>query len=271
MSDQIFRTTPVPNYQTCLYTLSIRGGNGLAELVSYTFPISPQSIRKDRRALSNIYDTQGSALNQGVSRQVDSYGLTPPMYVIEGTTGWQKHSSDGMSLTGLQSIQQLQQLLAQYAALSQAQQAITQIATNGVSLPTSILGYNSVPGLSSIGGAIANYFVPDGSAQATGQSIGASIAAQAAQIVLEFYVYFSDEYWVVEPIGPQTIRQSADRPLLTYYRFQWAAIRPVGNAIFGAIDALAALTDVPALSSLASLGNTLNSGLSLYGLSGRAY
>ena len=264
--DQQFRTTPLPNQQNALYTLSIRGGGGLINLVSFTFPITPQSIRKSYRALSNAFDTRGNALQLGVNRQIDAYGNTPPNYVIEGTTGWQKHAADGMDLTGLESIQQLQQLLAQYAVLSQAANAVVPFTGQTVSQLTSSAG-------ASAGAAVTNALGVSSVFGQTisGSAIGAALGAAAVQFQLEFYDYFSDEYWVVEPMGEQVIHQSADRPLLTYYRLGWAAVKPVGNPIFGAIDELASILNIPGLSAFAGLTDTLGAGLSLYGLNGRAY
>jgi hypothetical protein len=47
---------------------------------------------------------------------------------------------------------------------------------------------------------------------------------------LEYYDYFTEEFWTVVPIGPQIVRQDAARPLLFNYAFRFAAIGgPVGE------------------------------------------
>ena len=55
---------------------------------------------------------------------------------------------------------------------------------------------------------------------------------------LEFYDYFRLQFWAIEPIGPQVFRQSADRPVLMYFSFRWAAIQAVSMPIAGEADAL---------------------------------
>ena len=46
-----------------------------------------------------------------------------------------------------------------------------------------------------------------------------------------------DQFWVVEPVGPQVFRMGSDRPTLVYYRFRWAAVRPAGVPVLGLADA----------------------------------
>lgn len=147
------------------------------EISTYTFPLSPSALRVERSSVSSFSDTQGPVLTQGVTRVMDTYGLAPPVFTIEGTTGWDLHSTDGYSLTGLQSMQQLAQFLATYADLNQIQRAA------------------GIPYLYS----------------------------------LEFYDYFTSNFWKVEPVGPQIFQQDAARPQLVYYRFRWAATIPAGG------------------------------------------
>jgi hypothetical protein len=164
---QSFSTVKVPNTRLALYTLSIRSpGHSSLSFFTYTFPISPGALRKAPTAMSAIYDTSGPVLKNGVKRDVDSFGLTPPMYTLEGTTGWDRHQTDGLIFTGLQSIQQLQYLISLYAQLNQAQKQ-----ANNPSLYT-----------------------------------------------MEFYDYFNQEFWQVEPMGEMEISQSERAPTLQYYR-----------------------------------------------------
>jgi hypothetical protein len=122
---QMFRTLPVGmGVLPCLYQLSIRApGPSAVDIATYTFPLSPTQIRQDRSSLSTFTDVQGPPSSQGVTRVMDTYGLAPPVFTIEGTTGWDYHSADGYILTGTQSIQLLQKFLAQYATLNQQQRA----------------------------------------------------------------------------------------------------------------------------------------------------
>ena len=122
---QIFRTQPVPATLPAFYQLSIRApGGSLLEIATYTFAISPSQLRYEPGGMSRFADVQGTAAQgnpTGVARIMDTYGLSPPMISIEGTTGWDRHQTDGYVLTGIQSIQFLQAFLQRYAALNQAQ------------------------------------------------------------------------------------------------------------------------------------------------------
>lgn len=175
-TQQSFRQGMVPNVQQALYALSIRApGASALPFSTYTFPMSPQSVQKTFTSMSTVYDVPGSAAYNGVVRQVDIFGTSPVTYVLEGSTGWNRHSTDNFLYTGLQSIQTLQALLSEYAQLNQ------QLIQAG----NSIL------------------------------------------YTLEFYDYFSQEFWQVEPIGPQWINQDASQPLYTKYKFVLAGIQHV--------------------------------------------
>jgi len=118
---QQFRTQAVPNNQLTLYSLAIRApGQAFGLISGYTFPISPGNIRKEFTALTNFYDVAGDPSQQGVQRIIDMYGDTPVLYTIEGTTGWKFHSTDGFSMTGLDSIRALESVFAQFAQLNQS-------------------------------------------------------------------------------------------------------------------------------------------------------
>ena len=117
-----FLTIKTPNFRQALYMLSIRAPEPpYLPVDTFIFPISPERIRKAPSAMSAIYDTAGAPISAGVQRQVDSYGIAPPVYEIEGTTGWDRHLTDGFLLTGQQAIQRLQQMLMRYAELNQIQ------------------------------------------------------------------------------------------------------------------------------------------------------
>ena len=211
MAGQSFRTTPAPNLQAALYQVAIVASAGplsglgsLAAYATYTFPLSPQHLRYERSALSSYFDTQGPASKLGVTRVVDTYGLTPPNILVEGTTGWDYHDTDGGIITGLQSVQLLKQFLDTYAQLNQQQRA----------------------------------------------------AGNTQLYQLEFYDFFSGEFWQVEPVGPQVFRQAADRPLLTYYLFRWAGVKSVSAPVLGSADALLAVFGTPAAAAAGTMATT---------------
>ena len=170
----------------------------------------------ERSSLSSFSDTRGPASSQGVTRVVDTYGLAPPVYTIEGTTGFDRHLSDGYVLTGLESMQLLAQFLAQYATLNRRQQQ----------------------------------------------------AGNSNTYALEFYDYVTDNFWVVEPVGPQVFRQGNDRPTLVYYRFRWAAVRPAGVPLLGLIDALAGTLGTSTAQAAINAASSLGGFLTAYGPAG---
>jgi hypothetical protein len=205
--------------QPVSYQLSIRApGQTFTEFATYTFPLSPASLQVEPSAVSSFRDTRGPSSTQGVTRVLDSYGLAPPIFRIEGTTGWDRHATDGYILTGLQSMQLLKQFLSKYEQLNQMQVA----------------------------------------------------AGQSQLYSLEFYDYFSLQFWQIQPIGPQIYRQASDRPLLTYYRFRWAAIRPAGLPILGLADALANTLATPAQQAAINAARTVGATLVAYGPAGIA-
>lgn len=214
--NQNFSTTKVPNLRLALYTLSIRSpGFAQTSFMTYTFPISPASIRKTPVAMSMIYDTAGPPATGGVARTVDSYGMSPVTYLIEGTTGWDRHQTDGMIFTGLQSIQQIEFMLNLYAALNQQQKQ----------------------------------------------------ANNPALYTLEFYDYFNEEYWQVEPVGPQEIRQSERAPTLQYYSFRLPGVQPVSAPLISDIfaDQVQQLFIAGSSAAAETVAGAINSVLAGYG------
>jgi hypothetical protein len=119
---QSFRNKPVPNLRLALYVLVVRGPQAPYPLLhSYIFPISPQNLKISLNYLTNYYDVSSTTFPLGVTRQIDSYGQAPPIYSIDGTTGWQLHGTDGYSATGWESMSDLKTILIQYTAGNQAQ------------------------------------------------------------------------------------------------------------------------------------------------------
>lgn len=126
LGSQTFDTTSVINTRLALYTLSIRQPSPpYTAINSYTFPLTPASISKEVVAMNNPFDFAGPAVNAGVKRQIDLFGLAPPIYTLQGTTGWKLHSADNYTYNGVDSILAVQNILAQYATVN------TQIAQAG--------------------------------------------------------------------------------------------------------------------------------------------
>jgi hypothetical protein len=214
---QQFRTRDAQVAQSALYQLSIRApSNSWADLATFTFPLSPLMLRTDRPALSSYSDTQGPAKTQGVTRIVDTYGLAPPVFTIEGTTGWDYHATDGYVLTGLQSISLLSAFLQRYTTLNIQQR----------------------------------------------------VAGNKDLYALEFYDYFLQQFWQIEPIGPQGIRQSADRTKLVFYRFRWAAVQPVGVPVLGEIDSLLGAMTTPVAAAAITAAESIGAMLVAYSPAG---
>lgn len=204
---QQFRTKDVGDYAPALYQVSIRApGEAYAEVATYTFPITPTQLRVERNSMTTFSDTQGPAILQGVARIFDVYGYTPPIFTIEGTTGWDRHASDGYILTGLQSMQLLQQFIERYKTLNEIQRES------------------------------GNPFL----------------------YALEFYDYFSNNFWQIEPVGRQGFRQGNDRTKLVFYRFVWAGVQPVGMPLLGEADALLTTFATPAATAAIAAVRTLN-------------
>jgi hypothetical protein len=191
---QTFQNIPLPNTKLALYRLSIRAPGGSQQATQdYTFPLSPQSINQEFDAKSNVYDVAGSSSTAGVTRVADLYGNSAVTYVIEGTTGWQQHSTDNYQYTGMQSIAAIVALINSFAA-----QNAQQLQNNSSDVYT-----------------------------------------------MEFYDYFSDQYWQVIPIGKQVVKQDAQRPLLFYYSFRFAGIMNLNSP-------QTQTTDDPVLNTLSS-------------------
>lgn len=81
---------------------------------------------------------------------------------------------------------------------------------------------------------------------------------------LEFYDYFTGDFWQVVPIGPQTVMQDAQRPLLFYYDFTLAGVKnltdPITDSTDDPVQSALSVSTSQAVSTLnTSLTSTLNS------------
>lgn len=119
---QQFRNIPIPNFKPAIYALAIRAPTPPFVLVDgYTFPLSPEMLRKEFTSMSSRRDVQGDLTNYGVQRIIDKYGMTPVSYLIQGTTGFQFHGADGYLLSGVESLIAIEALLKEYEYLNQVQ------------------------------------------------------------------------------------------------------------------------------------------------------
>lgn len=119
---QTFRNKPVVNRKPAVYQLVVREPEPSQAIVtSFVFPISPSGIRRRSMSVANVYDVAGSFKEEGVHRIIDEYGNTPPTFVIVGTTGWQRHGSDGYRFTGLEAYRELRKVFVFYATLNAGQ------------------------------------------------------------------------------------------------------------------------------------------------------
>lgn len=89
---------------------------------------------------------------------------------------------------------------------------------------------------------------------------------------LEWFDYFRNQFWIVEPIGPQTTWQDANRPLLVNYRLLFAAAAPVGtvDVLLHGVDALANVLATPAQQAALTAAQTLGAIAVAYGPTGIA-
>ena len=128
-------TAPISRFSPYLYTgLPTQGGLSIFRIAvydgtninqikySWTFPISPQMYTRSVVNMSNYYDVAGNDVNGGVKRIVDQYGVSPPIWTFKGTTGYQYHLTDGVQMSGMQSILALFEIIRQYG-VDQAQHA----------------------------------------------------------------------------------------------------------------------------------------------------
>lgn len=121
VAGQQFRNVGLANLRPAVYSLTMRGGDG--SVSKFRFPLSPRSVRRQYMAMGNFYDVAGSPKQGGVNRIVDIYGNSPYIFTIEGTTGWQLHSTDGGLSPGIDALNALQTLLGSYAEANQVAQA----------------------------------------------------------------------------------------------------------------------------------------------------
>ncbi len=122
-TNQTFGVQYVANTLKPIYVLTmVSPSMGANVQINYVLPISPQSLTIQRKSLSAWYETQGSSNQQYVNRIIDLYGLTPMIFTIRGTTGFNRYSNTGYSSTGIELMKQLQKILEDYFSSVQSSQ-----------------------------------------------------------------------------------------------------------------------------------------------------
>lgn len=81
---------------------------------------------------------------------------------------------------------------------------------------------------------------------------------------LEFYDYFSSDFWRVVPLGRQGIIQSASAPQLVSYRFQFVGYESLIQPIIAGIDTALAPLEQTVDSGISGLSSTLVTTLGAY-------
>ncbi len=113
-----YRTKLAGPLPPALYAIAIRSGTPpFIPYFVWIFPLSPSMLRVERGGMANMYDVAGNALNAGVQRIVDTYGFSPPIFTVQGSTGVNRHSVDRYLYTGLESALVIQGALEQYFSI----------------------------------------------------------------------------------------------------------------------------------------------------------
>lgn len=84
---------------------------------------------------------------------------------------------------------------------------------------------------------------------------------------LEFYDYFNNEFWQIEPIGRQGILQDSGQPLWQRYRFVFAGVKRVDAPIFSSLaDPIGQLLNKGSSAVMSSVSGNITSVLSSFGI-----
>jgi len=81
---------------------------------------------------------------------------------------------------------------------------------------------------------------------------------------LEFYNYYSGEFYQVVPIGPQGISQDSNRPQLLNYQFKWVAVSNLAAPLAAAADAVIGAISGPISAGVSALGTSISNTVSAY-------
>lgn len=96
---------PGSSSRSAQYILNKYSSTKPVKATTFVFPVSPQNSKIERNSLVNWFETQASSnpsarLSQDITRIIDAYGLTPPIFTVSGTTGYNKYQADNFQKTG---------------------------------------------------------------------------------------------------------------------------------------------------------------------------
>ncbi len=100
--------------------LRLIDGKSKSTLREFLFAVTPQSLALVRHPLTSVYYTAGDSSTGGVSTVADVYGMTPPVWTIQGTPGIQSHSAVSSTTNrrivtnGRQALEELKAFLIDY-------------------------------------------------------------------------------------------------------------------------------------------------------------
>ncbi len=100
--------------------LRLVDGKSGAIIREFLFAITPQSLTLNRIPLSSVYYTSGGANTGGINAVADVYGMSTPVWSLQGTPGAQPHtaisSTTGAQITteGQQALSELRDFMMEY-------------------------------------------------------------------------------------------------------------------------------------------------------------
>lgn len=81
---------------------------------------------------------------------------------------------------------------------------------------------------------------------------------------LEFYNYYTGEFYQVVPIGPQGISQDSNRPQLLSYQFKWVAVYNLAAPLAAAIDSVVGAISGPISAGISAIGTSVQGAITAY-------
>lgn len=118
---------------------------------------------------------------------------------------------------------------------------------------TDAVQYTGLQSISALESAIVQY------AQLNQQQVENQ---QSDMYIMEFYDYFTGNYWQVVPVGPQGFYQDVSKPLYVNYQFRLAGVQPLNAPPIQAVDVVLAgflLTFSQAAENVVAFANNVSS------------
>ena len=94
---------------------------------------------------------------------------------------------------------------------------------------------------------------------AGGQSGGGSSLPR-----LEFYDFFTSQFWQVAPLGPQGIQQDSRAPQLLFYQFRFVGIQNLEAPLAAGVDSVLGGLLGGVSSMISGIGSSLSSAVGSY-------